>query len=83
MAGGDEAEDSGEGSDASGEALRSFPVHLGPYWNVEFPPGVRSQYGESDRLEIASSTRTLGDDTPAIDTNKDNFDSETGSSEHL
>jgi hypothetical protein len=76
------AADSGECSDASGEALRSFPVPLGPYWNVEFPPGVRSQYGQSDRLEIASSTHNLGDDTPAIDTNKDSFDSETGRSEH-
>jgi hypothetical protein len=45
---------------------------------------VHSQYGESDRLEIASSTHALGDDTPAIDTNNDsdNSDSETGSSEH-
>jgi hypothetical protein len=41
---------------------------------------VHSQYGESGRLEIASSTHALGDDTPAIDTN--NSDSETGSSEH-
>jgi hypothetical protein len=82
VAGGDRAGDSGECSDASGEALRSFPVPLGPYWNVEFPPGVRSQYGRSGRLEIASSTRTLGDDTPAIDTNKDSSDSETGRSEH-
>jgi len=80
VAGGDRA-DSGECSDAGGEALRPFPVPLGPYWNV-VPPGVRSQYGQSDRLEIASSTRTLGDDTPAIDTNKDNSDSETGRSEH-
>jgi len=77
------AGDSGECSDASGgEALRPFPVHLGPYWNVGVPPGVHSQYGQSDRLEIASSTRTLGDGTPAIDTNKDNSDSETGLSEH-
>jgi hypothetical protein len=72
VGGGDGARDSGECSDASGEALRSFPVPFGPYWNVEFPPGVCSQYGQSDRLEIASSTRTLGDDTPTIDTNKDN-----------
>ena len=82
VAGRDGAGDSGECSDASGEALCSFPVPLGPYWNVEFPPGVRSQYGQSGRLEIASSTRTLGDDTPAIDTNKDSSDSETGCSEH-
>jgi len=67
--------DSGECSDASGEALRPFPVHLGPYWNVGVPPGVHSQYGQSGHLEI-------GDDTPAIDTNKDNSDSETGLSEH-
>ena len=71
VAGGDRAEDSGECSDASGEALRPFPVHLGPYWNV-VPPGVRSQYEQSDRL---------GDDTLAIDTNEDNSDSETGCSE--
>jgi hypothetical protein len=77
---GDGAGDSGECSDASGEALRPFPVHLGPYWNV-VPPGVRSPYGQSDRLEIAS-TRILGDDTPAIDANKGNSDSETGLSEH-
>jgi hypothetical protein len=82
VAGGDGAGDSGECSDASGEVLRSFPGPLGPYWNVEFPPGVRSQYGQSDRLEIASSIRTLGDDTPAIDTKKDNSYSETGRSEH-
>jgi hypothetical protein len=44
--------------------------------------GDRSQYGKSDRLEIASSTRALGDDTPAIETNKDSSDSETGRSEH-
>ena len=75
VAGGDRAEDSDECSDASGEALRPFPVHLGPYWNVGIPPGVHSQYGQSDRLEI-------GDDMPAIDTNKDNSDSETGLSEH-
>ena len=82
VADGDGVGDSGEWSDASGEAPRPFPVHLGPYWNV-VPPGVRTQYGQSDRLEIASSTRTLGDDTPAIDTNKDNSaDSETGHSEH-
>ena len=80
--GGGRQSKSGEWSDASGEAPRPFPVHLGPYWNV-VPPGVRSQYGQSDRLEIASSTRTLGDDMPAIDTNKDNSaDSETGRSEH-
>jgi hypothetical protein len=81
VAGGDGAGDSGECSVASGEALRSFPVPLGPYWNEEFPRGVRSRYGQS---EIASSTRTLGDDTPAIDTNKDHSDSdsETGHSEH-
>ena len=71
VAGGDRAEDSGECSDASGEALRPFPVHLEPYWNV-VPPGVRSQYEQSDRL---------GDDTLAIDTNEDNSDSETGCSE--
>ena len=82
VAGGDGAGDSGECSDASGEVLHSFPEPLGPYWNVEFPPGVRSQYGQSDRLEIASSTCIFGDDTPAIDTNKDNSDSETGRSEH-
>ena len=80
VTGGDEAGDSGECSDASGgEALRPFPVHLGPYWNVGVPPGVHSQYGQSDRLEIASSTRTL---TLAMATNKDNSDSETGLSEH-
>jgi hypothetical protein len=81
VAGGDGAGDSGECSDASSEALHSFPVPLGPYWNVEFPRGVRSQYGQS---EIASSTRTLGDDTAAIDTNQDHSDSdsETGRSEH-
>ena len=79
VAGGDGAGDSGECSDASGEALRSFPV---PYWNAEVLPGIRFQYGQSDCLEIASSTRTLGDDTPAIDTNKDSSDSETGRSEH-
>ena len=65
---------SGKGSPSakiSGEVLHSFPEPLGPY---EFPPGGRSQYG--DRLCI------LGDDMPAIDTNKDNFDSETGRSEH-
>jgi len=62
VAGGDGAGDSGECSDASGgEALRPFPVHLGPYWNVGVPPGVHSQYGQSDRLEIASSTCSLGD----------------------
>ena len=75
VAGGDRAGDSGECSDASGEALR--PLLLGPYWNVGVPPGVRSQYGQSDRLEIASSTRTHGDDTPLKDS-----DSETGRSEH-
>jgi len=64
-----------ECNDTSGEALR-------PYWNVSVPPEVRSQYGQSNRLEIASSTRNPGDDTPAIDTNKDNSDYETGCSEH-
>ena len=73
--------DSDECSDASCEALRSFPVPLGFHWNAEFPPGVRSQYRQSNRLEIVSSTRTLGDDMPATDTNKDDSDSETGRSE--
>ena len=82
VAGRDGAGDSGERSDASGEALRPFPAPLGPYWNVGVPPGVHSQYGQSDRLGIASSTHTLGYDTPAIDTNEDNSDSETGRSEH-
>ena len=75
VAGGDGARDSVECSDTSGEVLHSFPEPLGPYWNAEFPPAVRSQYGQSDRLEI-------GDDTPAIDTNKDNSDSKTGCSEY-
>jgi hypothetical protein len=46
VAGRDGAGDSGECSDASGEALRPFPVPLGPYWNVGVPPGLphRSQY---------------------------------------
>ena len=80
--GGDGGRDTGECSDA--EVLRSFLVPLRPYWNVEFPPGVHAQYGQSDRLEIASSDRTLGDDTPAIDTNlnNDNSTSETGGSKH-
>ena len=82
VVGGDGAEDCGECSDAIGEVLHSFSVPLGPYWNVEFPLGVHSQYGQSDCLETASSTHTLGDDMPAINTNKDNFDSETGHSEH-
>jgi len=82
VAGGNRAGDSGECSDASGEALRPFPLPLAPYWNVGVPPEVRSQYGQSNRLEIASSTRNPGDDTPAIDTNKDNSDYETGRSEH-
>ena len=82
VVGRDGAGDSGESSDASGETLHSFPVPLGPYWNVEFPPGVCSQYGQSDCLEIASSTHSLGDDMPAIDTNKDSSDSKTGCSEH-
>ncbi|KIM85473.1 hypothetical protein PILCRDRAFT_365058 [Piloderma croceum F 1598] len=77
VAGGDEAGDCGECSGASSEALRSFLVPLGPSWNVEFPPGVRSQYGQSNRREIA-----FGDDKPAklIDADKDNSDSETGRS---
>lgn len=79
VAGGDGAGDSGECTDASGEALRPFPVQLGPYWNEVVPPGVCSQYVQSDRLEIASVTRTLGDDMPAIE---DNSDFETGRSEH-
>ncbi|KAF5379415.1 hypothetical protein D9615_006535 [Tricholomella constricta] len=77
VAGGHGAGESGECSDASVEVLRSLPVPLEPYWNVEFPPGVRSQ---SEGLEIASSTRTLGDDMPALDTNEDNSDSESGRS---
>ena len=63
VAGGDGAEDSGDSgecSDASGEALCPFPVHLGPYWNVVVPPEDRSQYGQSDCLEIASPTCNLG-----------------------
>ena len=52
MAGGDGVGDSGECTDASGEALRPFPVHLGPYSNEVVPPGVRSQYVQSDRLEL-------------------------------
>ena len=56
VAGGDGAGDCGESSDASGEALRLFWVPLEPSWNVEFPPGVRSQHGQSDRREIASPT---------------------------
>ena len=79
VAGGDGAGDSGECTDASGEALRPFPVQLGPYWNEVVPPGVCSQYVQSDHLEIASVTRTLGDDMPAIE---DNSDFETGRSEH-
>ena len=50
VAGRDGAGDSGKCSDASGEALRPFPVP--PGWTVG---GVCSQY---DRLEIG----TLGDD---------------------
>jgi hypothetical protein len=81
---GDGAGDCGESSDASGETLCSLWVPLRPFWNVDFPPGFRSQYGQSDRREIASSTRPLGGDAPAksIDTDWDNSDSETGRSEH-
>ena len=82
VAGGDGAEDGGESSNASGKALRSFWVPLVPSWNVEFPPGLCSQDGQSDHREIASST--LGDDMPAIllDADKNNSDSEAGRSEH-
>lgn len=59
------AGDSGECSDASGEALRPFLVSL----------------EQSDHQEIGSSTRGLSGDTPAIDTNKHNSNSETGRSE--
>jgi hypothetical protein len=81
VAGGDGAGDCGEPSDTNGEALCSFRVPLRPFWNADFPPGVRSQ---SDRREIASSTRTHGDNALAksIDTNWDNSDSEIGRSEH-
>ena len=80
VVGEDGAGDCGECTDTSSEVLRSFWVPLGPSWNAEFPPGVRSQFGQSDRREIA-----LGDDTPAklIDVaDKDNSDSETDRSEH-
>jgi hypothetical protein len=78
VAGRDETGDCGKSSDASGEALRSYWVPLIPFWNVDIPPGVRSQ---SDRR---TSSRTFGDDAPAksIDADKDNSDSGTGGSEH-
>ena len=80
VVGGDGSGDCGGSSDASGKALRSSWVSS---WNVEFPPGVHSQYGQSECQEVASST--FGHDTPAksIDTDKDNFDSDTGRSEHF
>ena len=73
VADGDGTGDKDECSNASGEALRPFPVPLGRYLNAGVP-----HYG----LEIASSTRTLDDGMPAIDTNKENSDSEPGRSEH-
>ena len=73
VADGDETGDKDECNNTSGEALCLFPVPLGPYLNAGVP-----HYG----LEIASSTRTLDNGMPAIDTNKENSDSETGRSEH-
>jgi len=74
----------GESSDASDEAPHSFLAPLRPFWNVDHSPRARSQYGQSDRQEIVSSTRTFGDDAQAksIDTGWDNSDSEIGRSEH-
>jgi hypothetical protein len=75
--------DCGESGNTSSEALCSFWVPLELSWNVEFPPGVRTQYGQSNHQVIASST--LSDyNMPAklIDTNKDNSDYESGCSEH-
>ena len=68
----------GAGDSASPLASLHSPLPVPPgHWNAGVPTGVRSQHGQSDR-EIASSARTFGDDTPAID----NSDSETGRSGH-
>ena len=76
VAGGDKVGDYAECSDTSGEVLRPLWVPLRTSLNVEFPPGIHSQYGQSDCQEITS---TLGDDTTGAD--KDNSDSEAGHSE--
>jgi hypothetical protein len=78
--GGDRTGDCGE---VGGELICSFWSRLRLFQNVDFPPGVLSQNGQSKRREIVSSTRTPDDDAPMQDVGWDNSDLEGGRSECL